>query len=719
MITRSSARKRQASVDDGENNAIHTDTIQGHPEEKKEPNAAACLPPKKKQKLEMEHQPTRRIRRKGVLKEMLEMPLDILYEILVELSPKDLLSLSRTTKDFRNLLVSKSAIGFWQTAFKNSPDLPPRYPDMNELQFSNLLFSPHCHNCLKPNVHSVIWMFRSRYCTSCKDDMLLKCNRYTNMYNLKITHFESPLNGFAYKFLPIVSETKVSSYTAYNFHGYWVDKKWVDELKDAWKDLKSSDEDKIVRVYKERAQFITIHEQYATLCEDWYNKKKENRADELDKIRVGRFSAILDKLRDLGYGVEIDNCRDQTERFLKREKLVREPKPLTDHVWRGLLEVKAVGIMDEVRAFRLDNEHETAVRNRINLFKQFLFKLRGKVHGDLDFPVPFDFLQIPRIRSIVDAPTEVSLTLEDFKAAVEPILPEVLEEWKTFVDRRLTQSIKSKFKVAKEINPLTLAVGQFFRCNSCHVLRDYPTIRAHTCKDRFLSDSTKDKDDGYKQKSSIELYKVALRKVFSDAPVHLNLEKIESVADVVEKVVAAKGHIASRATLEEVVKDGMLLICKTCQYQHTGIKPIMDWTSLIVHVIWLHCGKFTTRSATDAEVKAIEKLDVRYKEGWTKYLCRHCDKFLTFVDKKKIESHLKERHEISDGFQDHVIKSSDQDMRIEDYPHRQLISHKLEVGDRERDVKRAVSGGYGAVCNFAALTRRSAAKAADTTRRKR
>ncbi|KAI0789493.1 hypothetical protein C8Q75DRAFT_164856 [Abortiporus biennis] len=378
MITRSSARKRQASVDDGENNAIHTDTIQGHPEEKKEPNAAACLPPKKKQKLEMEHQPTRRIRRKGVLKEMLEMPLDILYEILVELSPKDLLSLSRTTKDFRNLLVSKSAIGFWQTAFKNSPDLPPRYPDMNELQFSNLLFSPHCHNCLKPNVHSVIWMFRSRYCTSCKDDMLLKCNRYTNMYNLKITHFESPLNGFAYKFLPIVSETKVSSYTAYNFHGYWVDKKWVDELKDAWKDLKSSDEDKIVRVYKERAQVITIHEQYATLCEDWYNKKKENRADELDKIRVGRFSAILDKLRDLGYGVEIDNCRDQTERFLKREKLVREPKPLTDHVWRGLLEVKAVGIMDEVRAFRLDNEHETAVRNRINLFKQFLFKLRGK-----------------------------------------------------------------------------------------------------------------------------------------------------------------------------------------------------------------------------------------------------------------------------------------------------------------------------------------------------
>ncbi|KAL4243333.1 hypothetical protein ABKN59_011367 [Abortiporus biennis] len=439
MITRSFARKRQASdVDDAGNSVNHT--TQGHPDENKEPHSATHLPAKKKQKLETETKHKKRTRCKGALKDMLEMPLDILYEIFVELSPQDLLSLSRTTKAFRNLLISKSVIRFWKTAFQNSPDLPPRFPGMNELQFANLLFSSHCHNCFKTKIHTIFWMFQSRYCNNCQGDMLLKCDERETLDTLGIGEFAIKFNDHADKYLPITLQTKKWSqydHTYYTYPDYYfVDRKWIDALKEEWKELKSADRDTIVRVAKERAQFITINNQCARSCEYWYNKKKLDRASELQRIRTDRFSVILDKLRDLGYGVEIDKCHDQTEKFLMREKLIQEPKPLTDHVlWRGILEVHAVGIMDEVRAFCLDNEHEAAIKTRMDLLTQYLLRLRGKEYEDTNFPSPFDFMQIPRIRSIVDAPTEVTFTHQKLVAAVKLILPEVLEEWKSTVDR--------------------------------------------------------------------------------------------------------------------------------------------------------------------------------------------------------------------------------------------------------------------------------------------
>ncbi|KAL4243328.1 hypothetical protein ABKN59_011370 [Abortiporus biennis] len=141
----------------------------------------------------------------------------------------------------------------------------------------------------------------------------------------------------------------------------------------------------------------------------------------------------------------------------------------------------------------------------------------------------------------------------------------------------------------------------------------------------------------------------------------------------------------------------------------------MDWISMIVHGIRPHSEKFSTRSATGAEVKAIEELDIRYQKEWTKYLCRHCDEFLTFVDQATIESHLKQRHEISAEFLDHVIRSSDQDLRTQDY--RLLISDKVDLGTNS-EAKGAIAMGYGVVCNFAAL-RRSAAKSTNDSREKR
>ena len=59
----------------------------------------------------------------------------------------DLLSLSRTTKAFRELLLAPEAKRFWTSAMKHSEaaGVPPCPQWLNIIEYANLLYSPHCH----------------------------------------------------------------------------------------------------------------------------------------------------------------------------------------------------------------------------------------------------------------------------------------------------------------------------------------------------------------------------------------------------------------------------------------------------------------------------------------------------------------------------------------------------------------------------------------------
>ncbi|KAK7687019.1 hypothetical protein QCA50_009518 [Cerrena zonata] len=70
----------------------------------------------------------RRLRKKGSLQDLPNMPLDIIFEVLGYLLPNDLLNLARTTKEFRNLLMSRESRRFWKTARGNIKGLP-KCPD--------------------------------------------------------------------------------------------------------------------------------------------------------------------------------------------------------------------------------------------------------------------------------------------------------------------------------------------------------------------------------------------------------------------------------------------------------------------------------------------------------------------------------------------------------------------------------------------------------------
>jgi len=103
----------------------------------------------------------------GSLEMMTKMPVDILYEIFSHLHPIDVLSLSRTTKALRSILLARHARGVWSASLASVRALPACPPDLTEPQYASLAFDNWCQSCLASNVEKILWECRVRYCKAC------------------------------------------------------------------------------------------------------------------------------------------------------------------------------------------------------------------------------------------------------------------------------------------------------------------------------------------------------------------------------------------------------------------------------------------------------------------------------------------------------------------------------------------------------------------------
>ena len=119
------------------------------------------------QKLQFPYRKTYRTRELGrslgKLKRFMDLPMDVVFEVSLRpslqnvdasnvpntlfqiamyLHPKDLLQLSRLSKQFRSMFASRSAIFVWQNAYRNIRTTC--YKDLNEIQFASLLYDKSC-----------------------------------------------------------------------------------------------------------------------------------------------------------------------------------------------------------------------------------------------------------------------------------------------------------------------------------------------------------------------------------------------------------------------------------------------------------------------------------------------------------------------------------------------------------------------------------------------
>ncbi|GAA5855153.1 hypothetical protein JCM8547_002401 [Rhodosporidiobolus lusitaniae] len=94
------------------------------------------------------------------------LPLDLIYEICLHLTPVDLHALSNTSKVFRSVVTGNASKPLWVSA-REAAGLPELELAMTDLQYAHLMHGKGCTFCTRKNAGKADTYFRARICTAC------------------------------------------------------------------------------------------------------------------------------------------------------------------------------------------------------------------------------------------------------------------------------------------------------------------------------------------------------------------------------------------------------------------------------------------------------------------------------------------------------------------------------------------------------------------------
>ncbi|KAJ7269386.1 hypothetical protein B0H12DRAFT_1095559 [Mycena haematopus] len=431
------------------------------PETETEPSGSAPKKPR-----------TNRSTKKGRLAGLLSISLDVVFEIFGNLHPLDVLRLSRTSKEFRELLMHKSSRPIWRSSLNSVEDMPPCPPHMNEPQWICLAFDAVCQVCQKI-ARKVDWHLYIRICGKCAKTCLeSRFTRQSNLMDLVPTRPDTCRPYHPLYFPPELQKVKAEY--------------------DAIKDPK--EQEKYVEVRKELVKSLAEH---TKLCEVWSENIADNRSLELAGLKEERYTAILARLTGLGWGTELASISPMDS--LRNHKLVRMPNPLTNRTW-NTIEAEMIKYMEQMKTKRLAREYAAlvVVRKGIALKVLRTFK-RSQLPWTDVMPGAPDFYEFPKIKDIIMQPSSVTVDEQTFEALLpdfhgmfatwrEGLLQQMVAAYKRGSDANAAHSDKV---IVEERLKLATSV---FKCNSCgdgpdpffEDILNYGAARERCCRPLFF-----------------------------------------------------------------------------------------------------------------------------------------------------------------------------------------------------------------------------------------
>ncbi|KAL1947790.1 hypothetical protein VTO73DRAFT_13514 [Trametes versicolor] len=448
------------------------------------------------------------------------MPLDILVKIFSWTHPRDLLNLARTTTAFQNFLMSRNTAGsLWKKARETAEDLPSY---LSEPAYANLMFFPHCHNCLKPNVQTVIFEFSVCYCPACKKKLVL--SRETVMVD---GFFEKGKrrSGCRDDVLNSIFVGKGAKEVEY-FHT-----PEVISFLEACGEIAEGDRDARRDRAKRIAAHVVLVKQTCPQLYAWKDAQTQARADAIESTRSQQFSDILDRLREEGWADEIDamdqNARDTLYRLRpyarKAAELTNRGMSIQSLFWHSIL---------TQTTRQHGRTYGTPHTPPWKTFKGLVQALadgrppgwRHTAEADME-PLLVDFALAPEVREIAEAPDFASnpgvprWPVDDVRA----IFQCMAQRWRHERKTDLIAMLKSAMPELEDVHdPLTLAVAVLSCCRpGCErkVPLRWPGVLAHPCTRLSALPTDSDKD----------VYMSALRDLDSfERPHSLGYLKVDS-----------------------------------------------------------------------------------------------------------------------------------------------------------------------------------------------
>ncbi|KAF7325951.1 CUE domain-containing protein [Mycena kentingensis (nom. inval.)] len=392
-----------------------------------------------------------------------DLPLDVLCEILRRCSPQDLVSLSRTSRIFRSHLLSKAGASIWKAA-REYDDGPPVCPGMSEQQWAHLLYgNARCQVCNAINIQRVDFGLCRRVCVGCLKQNLVVTKRFKLFF---------PDDDI--QVLDLLSYTNIGGHS----HGHASNSKfyWHDDIKDMIQRLAAFNRDIQMRIpgaKKKKEEFINEREaavekiqKHTEVCTNWLSGASNRREKERDDILTKRDADITAKLLAMGY-------LEKDIRGVRHSNYFNQAKPLTE---RGWTRIKAQLEQDVCtsRDHRLRNERAGILRKR----KEVVQGLYDNYKWTL---VPSQWAHLPNLdalcfepafKAVIDSPIDVDIDASHFTVAMQGIAETILafQEARNAMLVSLVESIPAVTEPG-EITPQTRSLDSatiVFTCkNKC------------------------------------------------------------------------------------------------------------------------------------------------------------------------------------------------------------------------------------------------------------
>ncbi|KAG8784599.1 hypothetical protein FRC12_018510 [Ceratobasidium sp. 428] len=405
--------------------------------------------------------------KQGGLRGLMKMPIEIFNEIAYLLTPGDLLSLTRSSKFFRSMLLQRSAVQMWRRAESSVPGLPPCPPDMCEPQYAALMFSKHCTLCGAGATAKVDAHLAVRLCSACRDTQLQVLNTSRSSVNFELVRYSTHTRPKREKSQPRLS-----------IHSVFGLKHEVEEVRAKQDQFRRTKDQKgLDKWEKEKKAAVLSRIEHAKLLIRYIEESELSREADLDNMKQQRRTNIVERLKALGW---TDKDMSFDVPLVKSwSALVDAPKPLTDRIWTNILP-KLTQMLEENRERNITNEKKHQRLLRRALVDKFLLHMKYTAHP---FETIFEALGVPTplppdltnrsgmIKSLVLQKTspetpnpfpkpqamlewdclrdlsEVEMSLEEVGAKLEERKEEIEEkvlEWRTLTERHLVQRLTSE-----------------------------------------------------------------------------------------------------------------------------------------------------------------------------------------------------------------------------------------------------------------------------------
>ncbi|KAI0070331.1 hypothetical protein K474DRAFT_1776866 [Panus rudis PR-1116 ss-1] len=635
--------------------------------------------------------------RRGILQEMPNMPVDILVEIFAYLGPQDMLSLSRSTRDFRAFLFDRSTAPFWKAARRNVGDLPAIPDDMSEPAFAHLFFDKFCHNCLKPNAGEMYWILLGRFCRACLKDAT------TNVDN---THYmEMEIKGRKDKTIVHIPVPSVNCHNPrYGLLGYrTLSSEWESTLK-RWNNVQGDESLEQAFIEQERTR-CDQREKNAELWAAWEERRKLDYEQQLAGYRFDRLRNVLRILEESGWGPEVVYMGQVTDRHpLFDLPFIRLSRPWGPQSWVKV-QVDVIAVVQKMREERLVKERKECFHIRRKHLQSFIKRL-SKSFGIVS-PHEREFVEFPEIRDLINAPADQIVTQGDFDA-----LKFVIRNHMTVWRKNTQQKILKEFCKQADIDIPDYAAAEklaLFNAATCSSAMCGKNILpaemfAHDCfhsqagstaRLRFL-----------RQGLDTTEYSRWLDTMLHSSPwvpaMHFRVQRVKKVLELC-------GKDPLTTTAEALDRSDVRFCCNACingkdcysDGPFRGSQLIFTWRSLIQHDKHVyeekgHVEDYALVHPEDAkqvaslEVTAIEKS----KQRINLWYCNLCPKKRWCSTHKNVVEHLAKMHNVTQPLEEHLSQDSS---AYSSYPGVYLIQKGVFLKTVHRDAWVALREGNAVV----------------------